>query len=272
MWDKARRLVNPVRFHTGHSTPCEKAEIFSTPSLCFFTPLNKCFKSGLSFWRTYLTGQAGHSNRVNLNNDAFTLVELLIAMAITGIVMGSIYGIFASSNRSYNTQDKVAEVQQSVRVGIDFMVRDIRMAGLDPLGSAIDPVDGQGAGIKQATGTNLRFTADLDMNGVIDNGDGVAPLNEERISYDFSNNTLRRQLYETTPNATGWETLIDNVSALSFTYLDANGNDLGDPVAAADLTDIRTVEIAMTVQQTDAQGQPFTRTLNARVSCRNLSL
>ncbi len=24
MWDKARRLMNPVRFHAGHYTPCEK--------------------------------------------------------------------------------------------------------------------------------------------------------------------------------------------------------------------------------------------------------
>jgi hypothetical protein len=69
-----------------------------------------------------------------------------------------------------------------------------------------------------------------------------------------------------------WQTLIDNVLALSFTYLDANGNDLGDPVAAADLSKIRTVEISMTVQEEDARQHLFTRTLNARVTCRNLGL
>lgn len=200
----------------------------------------------------------------NGNTNAFTFIEILMAMAIVGVIIGAIYGVFVSTNRSYHTQDRVADAQQRVRVGIDFMVTDIRMAGLDPLGPAIDPVDGNGAGIKQATATTLRLTIDLDMNGVIDDGDGAAPLNQERISYDFTNNTLRRQLYENTGSATGWQPLINDVSALTFSYLDANGN------ATATLDDIRTVVITMTVEGEDVRGEPFTRTLNTRVSCRNL--
>ncbi len=197
---------------------------------------------------------------VNLNNDAFTLVELLIAIAILGIVMGSIYGIFLSSNRSYHTQDRVADAQQRVRVGLDSMAMDIRMTGLDPLGTA-------GAGIEMATATNLRFTADRDMDG------NIEEANSERMTYayDAVNSRLRLCLDEGTGSET-WETLIDNVSALSLTYLDADGNDLGDPVGAADLTDIRTVLISMTCQGTDTQGQTFTRTLNTRVICMNLGI
>lgn len=198
---------------------------------------------------------------VNIGMNGFSLIELLIVMAIVGVVMGAIYGVFISSNRSYRTQERVADAQQSVRVGVDFMVRDIRMAGLNPFGTA-------GAGMEAATGTNLRLTADLDINGATD-----APLNQERVSYDFSNNALRRQLYETTASATGWQTLANNVTALSFTYLDADGTDLGDPVAAGDLDDIRTVVISMTVQERDKRGnliEGTQRTLNTRVGCRNL--
>jgi len=202
---------------------------------------------------------------VNVKTDAFTLVEILIAMAMVGIVMAGIYTVFISTNRSYHTQDRVADAQQRVRVGIDFMVRDIRLAGLDPLGSAIDPVDGNGAGIKEATATKLRLTTDLDMNGVID-----TPVNQERITYDFSNNTLRRQLYENTGNATGWQTLINDVSALVFTYRDASGFIIPVPVSAANLPNIRTVVIFMEVEGEDVRGEPFWRTLNTRVSCRNL--
>jgi len=210
---------------------------------------------------------------VNVNTDAFTLVEILIAMAMIGIVMAGIYTVFVSTNRSYHTQDRVADAQQRVRVGIDFMVRDIRMAGLDPaVDPAIDPVDGNGAGIKEATATKLRLTTDFDMNGVIDNGDGIALLNQERITYDFSNNTLRRQLYENTGNATGWQTLVNDVSVLSFSYRDANDAPITVPVSAVNLTNIRTVEISMTVEGEDVRGEPFWRTLNARVSCRNLSM
>jgi prepilin-type N-terminal cleavage/methylation domain-containing protein len=63
----------------------------------------------------------------------FTLVELLIAMAITAIALGAIYGVYISSNRSYKTQDRVVTVQQNVRASADFMIRAIRMAGLDPM-------------------------------------------------------------------------------------------------------------------------------------------
>lgn len=239
MWDKARRLMNPVRFHTGHDTPCEK------PARRLPTMLRNA-------------RQAGHSNRVNLNNDAFTLIELMVVMAMIGIVTGSIYGIFVSSNRSYRTQDKVVEVQQNVRVGIDFMARDIRAAGFDPQGTA-------DAGIEVATATKLRFTSD--MNRV----NGIEDTNRERITYEYDavSNDLLQLLYEGTASATS-ETLVDNVSALTFTYLDSGGNDLGNPVA--NLAAIRTILISLTCQGTNAQGRTFTRTLNTRVISMNLAL
>ncbi len=193
---------------------------------------------------------------MNLNNDAFTLVELLIVTAMMGIVTGSIYGIFVSSNRSYRTQDKVVEVQQNVRVGIDFMARDIRVAGFDPQGTA-------DAGIEEATATKLRFTAD--MNRV----SGIEEAARERITYEYDGADLLQYLYEGTGSATS-ETLIDDVSALTFTYLDFVGNDLGNPVA--NLAAIRTVLISLTCQGTAAQGQTFTRTLNTRVICTNLAI
>jgi type IV pilus assembly protein PilW len=195
---------------------------------------------------------------MNLNNDAFTLVELLIVTAMMAIVTGSIYGIFVSSNRSYRTQDKVVEVQQNVRVGIDFMARDIRVAGFDPQGTA-------DAGIEEATATKLRFTAD--MNRV----NGIEDTNRERITYEYDGVDLLQYLYEGTASATS-ETLIDDVSALTFTYLDSGGGDLGNPVPAANLAAIRTVLVSLTCQGTDAQGQTFTRTLNTRVICMNLAL
>lgn len=212
---------------------------------------------------------------VNINTNAFTLLELLMAMVIVGVVIGAIYAVFVSSSRSYHTQDSAVEAQQRVRVGIDFMVRDIRMAGFDPLGSATDahPLDSDGAGIKEATSSKIRFTYDIDMNGVIDN-----PKKQERITYEYDsgNERLRRWIYE------GFyeegvlkekpQTLIDSVSALQFTYLDANDNTITAPVAADALDDIRTVVISMTVEGEGALGQTITRTLNTRVSCRNLSL
>jgi len=184
--------------------------------------------------------------------EAFTLIEVLMAMALVGVVMGAIYSVFVSSNRSYHTQDKVVEAQQGVRVGVDYMVRDVRMAGFDPLGSA-------GAGIEVATANKLRFTADMNM------GNGIENTDRERMTYmyDGANKRLRRCLYEGT-GSESWQNLIENVNSLTFTYLDANGAPTGT------LANIRTVEISMTCEGKNAQGQLFTRTLKTQVSCRNL--
>ncbi len=201
------------------------------------------------------------------DRKGFTLVELLVAMAVVGVVLGAIYGIFISSNRSYHTQDSVAEAQQGVRLGLAFMVRNMRMAGLDPIGPANDSVDGHGAGIKEATSAKIRFTADMDLDGTIEESDS------ERITYEYDagNRRLEQCLYEGT-GSESTQTVITNVSALAFSYLDKDGNNLTVPVSASDLEDVRAVAISMTCQGVDGHGKNFTRTLNTRVICRNLSL
>ena len=64
-----------------------------------------------------------------IKQQGFSLVELLIAMAIATIVGMAGYVIFSSSNWSYKVQEDVSEVQQNVRVAMDRLAKDIRMAG-----------------------------------------------------------------------------------------------------------------------------------------------
>lgn len=63
------------------------------------------------------------------NQQGFTLVELLVALAISGIVLASIFQVFSNSQTTYNVQQDVAEMQQNVRTAKLFLERDIRMAG-----------------------------------------------------------------------------------------------------------------------------------------------
>ena len=71
------------------------------------------------------------------DKQGFTLVELLVAIAITSILLVSVGKIFISSSRVYTTQDVAAGVQQRLRAGMNFMARDIRMAGIDPSGENV---------------------------------------------------------------------------------------------------------------------------------------
>jgi prepilin-type N-terminal cleavage/methylation domain-containing protein len=197
------------------------------------------------------------------NKMGFTLIELLMALAIMSIVFGAIYAAFSFSSQSYTTQGVTADVQQSVRAAMEIMVQDIRAAGLDPTAS-------DNFGVELATATKFRITSDSidagigDFNGVLDD------TNSERITYELQGNQLNQILYETTVNENS-QPLISDVQNLTFTYFDTDGNDLGSPVPVANLENICTVEITMTVEEPAGLDEPVSRTLTKRVKCRNLA-
>ena len=62
-------------------------------------------------------------------DKGFTLVELLIVCGMLGIVMGAIFTLYQTHQRSAYTQEEVVEVQQNLRIAMDSIARDLRMAG-----------------------------------------------------------------------------------------------------------------------------------------------
>ena len=175
------------------------------------------------------------------------MIELLVAMAVFSIVLGSMIAFFTTQNRSYTRDTATADIQQVVRAGIDFMSDNIRMAGLDPLQTGNFGIEVPGA-------TTITFTADLDMNGEID------VSNSERITYALNGNQVQQTVGTVT------EPLVDNVTNLTFTYRDEDGVVSADPAA------IRTVQVSMTVQEPVGYGKTLARTYTTRVQCRNLGL
>ena len=63
------------------------------------------------------------------NKRGFTLVELLVVMAIMGIVASAIFALYLNSQRTALEQEQIVDVQQSIRFALDQIERDIRMAG-----------------------------------------------------------------------------------------------------------------------------------------------
>ena len=188
-----------------------------------------------------------------LRSAGFTLIEVLMCIAILAIIFGTIYRTFDTFNRSYTSENVKAGVQQKSRLGIDLMARDIRLAGLDPLGSSA-------AGFNPAnTNSNsIQFSADLNYDGDLDD-----PF--EDIIYALNGNLLQ----QTSDLGSGplTATLLDNVTALSFTYLDQADNLLPEPVA---VDQIRTVLISLTLQRPAGRKGTVSRTYTTRVRCRNL--
>ena len=208
------------------------------------------------------------------NTEGFTFIELLITMAISGIVMTSIYSVYTLQQKVYVSQLQIVEMQQNLRAGTLMLTNEIRMAGYDPTGNA-------SAGLVSIGSNTVTFTMDLD-------GDGTLGGSDENITYLLYTDTDGRQNLgrqsPTTPQA-----VAENIEALDFVYLDVDGN---VTVAASE---VRSVQVAL-VGKTDrkalndyvnntvyanlqgntiytAGGDSFRRKrLATQVKCRNLGL
>ena len=192
---------------------------------------------------------------ITRDENGFTVIEILMALMISSIVIGAVFSLFSLMNRSFTSQEVTADVQQQIRVGIDFVTRDIRAAGFDPTGEA-------GSGILITAPTSIQFTTDQNENGSLSDAD-------ENITYTF--NAAARRLERVDANSGfGTEVLVENVDVANsgFTYLDGSS----PAVATINPDDVRTVVIAMTIVEPAGRAAPVTRTLSARVSARNLGL
>ena len=182
--------------------------------------------------------------------QGFTIIEILMVLAIMSIAFGTIYKSFEHLNRSYTTENVKAGVQQGARIAVEFMVQDIRLAGLDPIGSANAGVANT---VPLPTSNWIEFTLDNNYDGEIDFTDDF-----ERIRYEVVNGDLLQT------NHQGQETLLEDVTNLTFTFLDA------DDVPTAVNAEIRSVIVSLTMQRPAGRSVPVARTYTTTVRCRNL--
>jgi len=68
------------------------------------------------------------------SEKGFTIVELLIGIAIVGIVLTGIYNLAISSSQIYLAQNGIVQMQADARAAMDFMARELRAAITIPKG------------------------------------------------------------------------------------------------------------------------------------------
>ncbi|MDO8665344.1 MAG: prepilin-type N-terminal cleavage/methylation domain-containing protein, partial [Gemmatimonadales bacterium] len=56
----------------------------------------------------------------------FTLIELVIAMAMASIVLGAVYRVLVNNQRFYRAQSQIVEVQQNVRAVSQILPAELR--------------------------------------------------------------------------------------------------------------------------------------------------
>jgi prepilin-type N-terminal cleavage/methylation domain-containing protein len=123
--------------------------------------------------------------RVILNEkNGFTLVEMLVAAAILGIALGAIYSLYLTNLRSAYKHDDVVEVQQNLRIAMDALTRDIKMAGvLIPLTATDRPLSPGapiGAGLKN-------YSTSVTINTVSPDGSLARVTKSKPTIVGFSN-------------------------------------------------------------------------------------
>lgn len=167
-----------------------------------------------------------------MKNSGFSLIELLVAIVIGGIVISAAYMLFTSNQRTYIIQDELVNIQQTIRPAAEYISRHIRVAGLDPEQVGI-------FGIRDATNGTIEFSFDRveDLSGT--HLPGVLEPTDEIKAF----RVLNSELQEMDQDTNTWETIAENVEVLNFVYLNSNGNVIADP--ATNRGAIRTVEISI---------------------------
>lgn len=104
---------------------------------------------------------------VKRDSQGFTIVELIISIAIFSVILAAAGMMFSSQYKVFNFQQQAVDIEQSMRAGFSFMEREIRMAGYDEYPNK--PAD---ASFVIAGPSQLNFTLSI-HNGADDDGDNI---------------------------------------------------------------------------------------------------
>ncbi len=66
-----------------------------------------------------------------MKRKGFTLLELLLALTIFSIIVGAAITVFVNTQSTKQRVDLMTQAQQSARIAIDYVIRDLRAAGFN---------------------------------------------------------------------------------------------------------------------------------------------
>ena len=151
-----------------------------------------------------------YRGRESHNSHWFTLIEVLISIAISGIIIGAIFSLSITQRKYLSDQEQISEMIQNARAAMDMMTREINMAGYNPSIALFD-------GIVYNAG-EIQVRADLNANGLV----SVAGNPNEDITCRFFNTNdssgqIKRRLIN--DKSSGFQPFAENTESLSFSFL-----------------------------------------------------
>lgn len=75
------------------------------------------------------TADMKRTSFIDKKMSGFSLVELMVAITISLIILAAVSTLFVSSKKTYTTQDRLGRLQENARFAMQFITRDLRLAG-----------------------------------------------------------------------------------------------------------------------------------------------
>ena len=215
----------------------------------------------------------------------FTLAEVLVATTLSTMVLLGLYLLYDVNQATFIRGEQRTDLQQNARIGMDRLVRELRLAGSDP---AIIPLPCATA-ILSATPTSITFIANVDSDAATEKVEYTHdPACTPNCAVDPPK--LRREEWEwpAVPGPCTWspsggaQPLAERVTALTFAYYtDTNtcvGGTCGIPpvpvpaIGLNSLKDIRRISVLIKTEDQQTGSVPHSCDLRAEVRPRNLGL
>jgi len=192
------------------------------------------------------------------HSAGFTLIEMMVALAISMIVIASVAGTFSAQTRQNKAEEEISQMHQNVRGAIDLISSDLMQAGYKASGGSV-------TGVTYST-TELLIQADLDANGGLD----TSSSSLEYITYAWDSVNLR--ITRKLGSSGTVEIVADNITACTFAYKDTSN------AATTTSSAIRKVTVSITGRTAkidpsySSNGGYRTYQLSADVTPPNLAL
>ena len=193
--------------------------------------------------------------------DGFTLVELLVAIAMFAMIMIGIFYLWRGDQMAYLQGSAAAVTQQDARAAMEQLAREIRLAGYDPCRyvqqnpapaggtlcsdpganvlntrSAFDPVRPNVFSIVTAA-NSIQVRMDRDPNGDTAGAD-------ENITFTYDGGGQR--LLRNRNDGSGDQELAQNITSFQLQYFNAAGGAVASGGGSANDLNIRLVRITLT--------------------------
>jgi Tfp pilus assembly protein PilW len=210
----------------------------------------------------------------------FTVVEVLVAIFMFGLILFGIMQVFEPTTLAYPSAQQTINTQRNGRTAMELMARELRMAGYFPENADKTPENDQSNAIEVATHAALAVAGDLDGTGTT-----------STFLFCLDAGTLRRvhgpRGAASSYTCRGGNVLAERVDRLAFAYFDASNTPLPDPptggydldgqaigavpsfATASERGAIRRIVITVTASEAVANQPSQTYTLTSDVRLRN---